>query len=157
MRLYRLDPHLYLEQDGAFHSLGDGISIDSLLALPMEVARELLSRPWPAVDMQEKVFQAPIESQEVWAAGVTYLRSRDARSEEAVDSDPYERVHTATRPELFFKATPGRVRGPGDRISIRSDSNWDVPEPELAVVCNSSMEVFGYTIGNDVSSRNIEG
>src|SRR5260370_7321702 len=112
MRLYRLHPRLYLEQDGAFHRLGDGISIDSLLALPLDGARELLSRSWPAVDMQEQVFQAPIQSQEVWAAGVTYLRSRDARSEEAVDSDPYDRGYTAPRPELFFKPPPSPTPEP---------------------------------------------
>lgn len=123
----------------------------------MAGARELLSRAWPTLDLNDPVFQAPIQSQEVWAAGVTYERSRDARSEEAVDADPYERVYAAKRPELFFKATPGRVRGPGEKIAIRSDSTWDVPEPELAVVCNSHMEAVGYTIGNDVSSRNIEG
>ncbi len=101
--------------------------------------------------------QAPIEHQEVWAAGVTYQRSLTARAEEAVSADPYERVYTADRPELFFKATAARVRAHGQPVHIRSDSTWDVPEPELAVVCNSRLEVVGYTIGNDVSSRSIEG
>ena len=103
------------------------------------------------------VIGAPIQSQEVWAAGVTYRRSLEARADEAVSSDPYDRVYVAARPELFFKATANRVRGHGQEIFIRSDSTWDVPEPELAVVCNSRMEVVGYTIGNDVSSRSIEG
>ena len=93
----------------------------------------------------------------MWAAGVTYKRSLEARTDEAVSSDPYDRVYVAARPELFFKATANRVRGHGQEIFIRSDSTWDVPEPELAVVCNSRMEVVGYTIGNDVSSRSIEG
>ena len=101
--------------------------------------------------------EAPIESQEVWAAGVTYQRSLEARAHEAVSADPYDRVYGAERPELFFKATANRVRGPGEAVFIRSDSTWDVPEPELAVVCNSRLEVVGYTIGNDVSSRSIEG
>ena len=100
---------------------------------------------------------APIVGQEVWAAGVTYRRSLVARAEEAVSADPYERVYTADRPELFFKADARRVRGMGDPVNIRSDSTWDVPEPELAVVCNSGLEIVGYTIGNDVSSRSIEG
>ncbi len=100
---------------------------------------------------------APIESQEVWAAGVTYQQSLVARAEEAVSADPYERVYSAERPELFFKATARRVRGTGEAVNIRSDSTWDVPEPELAVVCNSRLEIVGYTIGNDVSSRSIEG
>jgi 2-dehydro-3-deoxy-D-arabinonate dehydratase len=101
--------------------------------------------------------EAPIESQEVWAAGVTYQRSLEARAHEAVSADPYDRVYGAERPELFFKATANRVRGPGEAVFIRSDSTWDVPEPELAVVCNSRLQVVGYTIGNDVSSRSIEG
>jgi 2-dehydro-3-deoxy-D-arabinonate dehydratase len=105
----------------------------------------------------EGSIEAPIQSQEVWAAGVTYQRSREARAEEAVDADPYDRVYSATRPELFFKATPNRVRGPGQKVTIRADSIWDVPEPELAVVCNSMGEIIGYTIGNDMSSRSIEG
>ena len=93
----------------------------------------------------------------MWAAGVTYRRSLEARTDEAVSADPYDRVYSAERPELFFKATANRVRGPGEAVFIRSDSTWDVPEPELAVVCNSRLEVVGYTVGNDVSSRSIEG
>lgn len=100
---------------------------------------------------------APIDAQEVWAAGVTYLRSRNARMEESSQSDVYDRVYDADRPEIFLKATPSRVVGPGGAVGIRSDSGWDVPEPELALLINSSGEVVGYTIGNDVSSRSIEG
>lgn len=100
---------------------------------------------------------APIESQEVWASGVTYERSRDARMEESTQRDIYDRVYDAERPELFFKATASRVVGPGARIAVRADSTWDVPEPELTLVLNSGLEVVGYTIGNDVSSRSIEG
>ncbi len=119
--------------------------------------RAELERERPSVAKPLMAASAPIESQEVWAAGVTYRRSLEARIDEAVIADPYDRVYSAARPEIFFKATPGRVRGPGETIFIRSDSTWDVPEPELAVVCNSRMEVIGYTIGNDVSSRSIEG
>jgi 2-dehydro-3-deoxy-D-arabinonate dehydratase len=101
---------------------------------------------------------APIESdQEVWASGVTYKRSREARTHESVVKDVYEKVYVAERPELFFKATGNRVVGPGMQIRIRKDSKWNVPEPELTIVLNRSMEVIGYLAGNDVSSRDIEG
>jgi len=103
---------------------------------------------------------APIGSQEVWAAGVTYLRSRDARMEESKESgaaDVYQKVYEADRPELFFKALPARVAGPGEQVFIRSDSSWNVPEPELTLYINSIGEIQAYTIGNDMSSRSIEG
>lgn len=103
---------------------------------------------------------APIGTQEVWAAGVTYLRSRDARMEESKDSgaaDVYQKVYEADRPELFFKALPARVAGPGKNVFIRSDSSWNVPEPELTLYINSVGEIQAYTIGNDMSSRSIEG
>lgn len=101
---------------------------------------------------------APIDGQtEVWAAGVTYKRSEEARVEESATPDIYSHVYRAERPELFFKATPRRVAGPEAPIVVRSDSTWDVPEPEVAIVVNSRAEIVGYTIGNDVSSRSIEG
>ena len=100
---------------------------------------------------------APLGQQEVWAAGVTYRRSRDARMTESRAPDSYDRVYEADRPELFFKAAPGRVVGPGGRIGVRADSGWDVPEPELAVVVARTGRIIAYTIGNDVSSRLIEG
>jgi 2-dehydro-3-deoxy-D-arabinonate dehydratase len=103
---------------------------------------------------------APIENQEVWAAGVTYLRSRDARIDESKDAGGgtfYDRVYDAPRPEMFFKATPSRVVGPGGSVRIREDSKWNVPEPECALAINSAGRIFGYTIGNDMSSRDIEG
>jgi 2-dehydro-3-deoxy-D-arabinonate dehydratase len=102
----------------------------------------------------------PIGSQEVWAAGVTYLRSRTARMEEssaAGGADFYDKVYHAHRPELFFKATPHRVVGHGQPMSLRADSRWNVPEPELTLAFNSRGELLGYTIGNDLSSRDIEG
>ena len=100
----------------------------------------------------------PIGSQEVWAAGVTYLRSRDARMEESQDGGSvYDRVYAADRPEIFFKATPHRVVGHGAEIRIRADSKWNVPEPEVTLAINSRGRIFGYTVGNDVSSRDIEG
>ena len=102
----------------------------------------------------------PIGSQEVWAAGVTYLRSRDARMEESKDTggaDCYQRVYEAERPELFFKALPHRVAGHQQTVYIRKDSTWNVPEPELALYINAAGVIQGYTIGNDMSSRSIEG
>ena len=103
---------------------------------------------------------APIGSQEVWAAGVTYFSSRLARMEESRDAgggDFYSRVYGADRPEIFFKATAARTVGPGENFRIRKDSTWDVPEPELTLCVTSSGKIVGYTIGNDVSSRSIEG
>jgi 2-dehydro-3-deoxy-D-arabinonate dehydratase len=103
---------------------------------------------------------APIGSQEVWAAGVTYYRSRAARMAESKDAgggDFYDRVYSAERPELFFKATASRVASPGEAVRIRSDAKWSVPEPELTLVINPRGKIIGYTIGNDMSSRDIEG
>lgn len=100
----------------------------------------------------------PLEpAHEVWASGVTYERSRDAREAESEEKDAYERVYGAERPELFFKAAGWRVAGHGGAVRVRADSGWDVPEPELVLVVNGGMEIVGYTAGNDVSSRSIEG
>ncbi len=100
---------------------------------------------------------APIDRQEVWASGVTYIPSRDARVREAVDSDFYTRVYQADRPELFLKSTPHRTAGPNAAITIRADSHWNVPEAELTVALSADLHIVGYTVGNDVSSRSIEG
>src|SRR6185369_7844688 len=103
---------------------------------------------------------APIGAQEVWAAGVTYYRSRTARMEESQQAGGgnfYDRVYNAERPELFFKSSAHRVAGPGEVVRIRKDSKWNVPEPELTLAINSKGEIIGYTIGNDMSSRDIEG
>lgn len=103
------------------------------------------------------VLRAPVDEQEVWGAGVTYRRSRDARMEESTQEDLYEKVYGAERPELFMKAAGWRCVGPDSAVGIRTDSGWDVPEPELTLVIDSSGAIIGYTIGNDVSSRAIEG
>lgn len=101
---------------------------------------------------------APIEyDQEVWACGVTYARSRDAREAETEIKNVYDLVYEAKRPELFFKAVGWRVKGPQSAIRVRRDSHWNVPEPELTLLVNSHGEILGYCVGNDVSSRNIEG
>jgi 2-dehydro-3-deoxy-D-arabinonate dehydratase len=127
-------------------------SID-LPTLP-EYALSELDRA-PARDVSHLL--PPIDRQEVWAAGVTYAWSREARVREAVSKDIYVRVYEAERPELFFKSTPEKTVGPNDWVGIRGDSRWNVPEPELAVVLNPSMQIVGYTVGNDMSSRDIEG
>src|SRR5947209_1715331 len=100
---------------------------------------------------------APVRPAEVWAAGVTYARSRDARMHESADADGYERVYHSQRPELFFKGTGARGVGPGGRIGLRRDATWRVPEPELALLIGRGGRILGYTLGNDVSSRDIEG
>jgi 2-dehydro-3-deoxy-D-arabinonate dehydratase len=123
---------------------------------PAKVAAELADPSWqPLSDVR---LLAPIDSQEVWAAGVTYKRSKTARMEESeTAASCYDRVYVSPRPELFFKATPNRVSGPGQPLRIRVDATWNVPEPELTLVINSKLKLVGYTIGNDMSSRDIEG
>ncbi len=134
-------------------------AIDELRAAAEKAAYRLpvndLEQP-PATDCLH--WLPPVDSQDIWAAGVTYARSRIARQEEAVDGgDVYARVYSATRPELFFKAQAPWVVGKHDAVGIRRDATWNVPEPELALVLNPALEVVGYTIGNDMSSRDIEG
>lgn len=112
----------------------------------------------PAVAIDSVTLLPPIDRQEVWAAGVTYKRSQTARMEESeAAASCYDRVYVADRPELFMKATPHRVRGDGQSLRIRADATWNVPEPEVTLVLSPSMKIVGYTIGNDMSSRDIEG
>jgi 2-dehydro-3-deoxy-D-arabinonate dehydratase len=141
--------------EGNFLSQQFGLGL--LLDFPASAMTELLqSMPTEEAAVGEVI--APIEpSQEVWASGVTYLRSRDARKAESNVGDVYERVYDAERPEIFFKALGWRVVGPQAPIRIRQDSAWDVPEPELTLVINRHLEIVGYCAGNDVSSRSIEG
>jgi|SRR5579872_2981625 len=103
------------------------------------------------------LLKIPLYPAEIWAAGVTYLRSRQARESETTSKGLYDYVYEAKRPELFFKDTGSRCRGPGEEVAVRSDSKWSVPEPELTIVCDEETRVVGYTIGNDMSSRDIEG
>jgi 2-dehydro-3-deoxy-D-arabinonate dehydratase len=125
---------------------------------PTRLARFLIDPNAGVIRPAEVVFLAPIDRQEVWAAGVTYKRSQVARMEESEHgATHYDRVYTADRPELFFKATPHRVSGPGEPVRVRADSQWSVPEPELTLVLNPAGKVIGYTIGNDMSARDIEG
>jgi 2-dehydro-3-deoxy-D-arabinonate dehydratase len=122
--------------------------------------RAIVEEAEPAADFASAKIEAPIGNQEVWAAGVTYYRSRSARIEESKDAgggDFYDRVYSAERPELFFKATAHRVAGPDTHVRIRSDAAWSVPEPELTLLINARGKIIGYTIGNDMSSRDIEG
>jgi 2-dehydro-3-deoxy-D-arabinonate dehydratase len=112
----------------------------------------------PRLPLAEVELCAPVERQEVWAAGVTYLRSKTARMEESdFSANAYDRVYAAERPELFFKSLPEKVVSSGEPVGIRRDASWNVPEPELALVLNSRGRIVGYTIGNDMSSRDIEG
>ncbi len=139
------------------HYLPAGFSLRLALELPPAAARELLAL-LPTGEPATDPLLPPLEPEhEVWASGVTYLRSRDARMAESVVKDIYDLVYEAERPELFFKAAGWRVAGPGEPIRVRRDSVWNVPEPELTVVFTRTLEIVGYTVGNDVSSRSIEG
>jgi 2-dehydro-3-deoxy-D-arabinonate dehydratase len=137
--------------------LAPELTIESLLiaggAALSEAARATTETSIP----EDSILLAPIDTQEVWGAGVTYERSRVARMEEALEPSIYDRVYEAVRPELFFKCVGWRARGPAEAISVRADSAWNAPEPEFALVLTPSLEIAGYTVGNDVSSREIEG
>ncbi len=139
------------------HWLPQEITLRVLLALPREAMVELLNR-LPRGGPADGTLLAPVEPiHEVWASGVTYRRSRDARQAESSSGDVYERVYAAERPELFLKASGWRVVGHDMAVRIRADSQWDVPEPELVLVVNQELEIVGYCAGNDMSSRSIEG
>lgn len=125
---------------------------------PAGLARFLLRPDTQPLPIDTVRFLAPIDQQEVWAAGVTYKRSQVARMEESESgASHYDKVYSADRPELFMKATPARVSGPGQPVRVRADSEWSVPEPEFTLVLNPSGKIVGYTIGNDMSARDIEG
>jgi len=132
------------------------IGLDDLLRLSLREARAAVDAARPAAGLGGALL-APVESQEVWAAGVTYERSRDGRIEESTEGDVYERVYTAQRPEVFFKSTAQRVVADRQPVGVRADSPWNVPEAELGLVLNAAGEIFGYVVGDDVSSRSIEG
>ena len=164
MKLYRTDGGCVLEQDGAFYRVEDASwdtltirdDLEAHLTKSIQKVRSLTGNPLADLDS----LRAPIGNQEVWAAGVTYYRSRDARMEEskaAGGGNFYDRVYNAERPELFFKATAHRVVGHQGKVAIRRDASWSVPEPELTLLISPSGKILGYTIGNDMSSRDIEG
>jgi 2-dehydro-3-deoxy-D-arabinonate dehydratase len=161
MKLYRTGSGPYVEHDGSYYrvplpSWDAIVTHDDLHGYLLSI----VNKEEPAKDFLPAKIVAPIGNQEVWAAGVTYYRSRSARMEEsktAGGGDFYDRVYSAERPELFFKATANRVAGPGEHVRIRRDAAWSVPEPELTLLINHRGQIIGYTVGNDMSSRDIEG
>ncbi len=159
-KLHPTPEGILIESDGKFLLPSQPLTWDALFASadPAGAVQAALAGARPA-SAPGKV-RAPLQSQEVWAAGVTYFRSRTARMEESKDTGGgsfYDKVYRAERPELFFKSTPHRVAASGENVRIRSDSKWNVPEPELTLAINSRGKIFGYTVGNDMSSRDIEG
>jgi 2-dehydro-3-deoxy-D-arabinonate dehydratase len=160
MKLYRTTNGIFVEQQDRFYTV-PAIDWDELIRsanLPDRIQAAVSATP--AGQLEAGSILAPVVSQEVWAAGVTYFRSRSARIEESKDAgggDFYDRVYSAERPELFFKAAGRRVVGPKSAVRIRPDAKWSVPEPELTLLINPVGEIIGYTIGNDMSSRDIEG
>ena len=164
MKLYKTKKGLVIENKENYYLLPDqkwdSYVNDDELFLKMQKAIGELKPDAEVKKLIQTDLQAPIESQEIWACGVTYLRSKVGRQEESKNaggSDFYARVYEADRPEIFFKATAYRTVGSGDKVNIRKDSTWDVPEPELTLVVTSSGKIVGYTVGNDMSSRSIEG
>ena len=164
MHLYKTSNGFVVGREKEFRTLAGEPDWDALIN--RDDLHEYLVDQWESSGLTEdpsvleNILLAPIGSQEVWAAGVTYYSSRLARMEESLDTgggDFYSRVYQAERPEIFMKATPARVVGPNAPFRIRSDSDWDVPEPELTLFATSSGKIVAYTIGNDVSSRSIEG
>jgi len=162
IRLYRTSSGCVLEHDTTWYLLPN-CSWDELITrhdLEAHLRKQIGGGSLQQTRLQDLQILAPIGTQEVWAAGVTYYRSRDARMEESKSAgggDFYDRVYTAERPELFFKGTASRVVGHGGKVGIRQDATWSVPEPELALLISPTGKIAGYTIGNDMSSRDIEG
>jgi 2-dehydro-3-deoxy-D-arabinonate dehydratase len=164
VKIYKLIDGIMLEHDNNFYCLENEnwdsyINDDELYAKSMKAIQSLTPVPSAQQQLATKL-DAPMQSQELWASGVTYFRSKVGRQEESKQTggaDFYARVYEAERPELFFKATRQRVVGHGGFVRIRKDSSWDVPEPELVLMLSSSGKILGYTIGNDMSSRSIEG
>jgi 2-dehydro-3-deoxy-D-arabinonate dehydratase len=161
MRIYKTKDGILLEKAGQYFEIkgqdwDQFINDDNLFSKLADIAATSAPVEYPSLIE----FLAPIGQQEVWACGVTYLRSKVGRQEESKDAgggDFYARVYEADRPEVFFKSVAHRVMGPQQKVRIRKDSTWDVPEPELTLVVTSSGKIVGYTIGNDMSSRSIEG
>lgn len=161
MKLYKTKNGIAVENESGYYLLEnedwDSFINDDALVEKIEKSTKDMK---PSGNLPSDLL-APVGSrQELWACGVTYLRSKIGRQEEskgAGGGEFYARVYEAERPEVFFKATPHRVVGPNDKVKIRKDSTWDVPEPELTLVVTSSGKIVGYTIGNDMSSRSIEG
>src|ERR1041385_2748733 len=152
---------LVLDENTILDLSAEGIDrISSLLEFDGLISQlaSLAGQNLPRHALSDVRLLAPVEQQEVWAVGVTYLRSKKARMEESdFSATAYDKVYDAPRPELFFKSMPEKVVGFGDKVGIRRDAKWNVPEPELALVLNSQGKIVGYTIGNDMSSRDIEG
>jgi 2-dehydro-3-deoxy-D-arabinonate dehydratase len=159
--LYRTSDGLFITKDGKAYRLRE-TSLDALVVHDdlHSYLSTVIAQADPDDSFANAKLQAPIEHQEVWAAGVTYYRSRSARIEESKDAGGgsfYDRVYSAERPELFFKAVAHKVAGPDTHVKIRKDATWSVPEPELALLINPRAQIIGYTVGNDMSSRDIEG
>jgi 2-dehydro-3-deoxy-D-arabinonate dehydratase len=160
MKLYRTTQGIFVEEKESFYPVSK-IGWDELIAsVDMYVYLHAAMQGEPVRQFNPSTILAPVVNQEVWAAGVTYYRSRNARMEESKEAGGgnfYDRVYAAERPELFFKATGSRVVGPNHAVRIRSDARWSVPEPELTLLINPAGQIVGCTIGNDMSARDIEG
>ena len=160
MKLYRCRQRVVVEDAGRFYEIQNSSWEEIIVREDLSTHLAAKVATSKALNKPPEDLLAPIGNQEVWAAGVTYFRSRDARMEESKSAgggDFYDRVYSAARPELFFKATPHRVVGHGAKVAIRSDASWSVPEPELVLFITPGGKIAGYTIGNDMSSRDIEG